>query len=521
MPNFSPYSTYGYLALVKEATAGTAVTPTNYLRISSESISASYAHQEINEIAGDRERRQRSIEGQVEIGGDIEFFVEPKMIGHFLRSVFGAPTTQTLTAATAFRHTFAVTDTPLSYTIDIQRADAPWVHRYYGCYFTNLSFSRDDNALKVTATTLGTKAFTQARVTVDANSGTTVNMDQTSGLVAGDSILIIKWEDGYTTVQDREIASITSETALVVTSALDAQIDVDDIVVIKRAAVTQADYDMDNPFMFQGGTQIYAGADIDNTTAECKEDMNLTIMNEMEARYCSGLERVNRYPSSIITKGFLADGQVTKFYDNESYLDKMRANVQFAIRVLMEGETALEANSAVKARTYWGTGTGFYVEASAAGKAGNDYNVTLVLNTTDTLAASISGKNILVKLANATASKNTGTLIAAAVNALTGVDAVVESTGAEQFTAAVANTNLGDTVTGATAAVVGRDASEQPYLQFDFPAAIVDNYEVAGSEDEIITQEIPLKFYKDIDSSDDQRKGYTVKARLVNSISAY
>jgi hypothetical protein len=278
---------------------------------------------------------------------------------------------------------------------------------------------------------------------------------------------------------------------------------------------------MDNPFMFHGGTQVYAGTDIDNTTAECKEDLGLTLTNEMEARHCSGLDRINRYPSSIITKGFTADGKVTKFYDSESYLDKMRANVQFAIRVLMEGETATEANSAVKAKTYWGTGNGFSVEASTAGKAGNDYNVTLAVNTIDTLAASISGKNIMVKLANATASKNTGTLIAAAVNALTGVDSVVEGAGTEQFTAATTNVNLGDTVTGATAAVVGRDASEKPYLQFDFPAAIVDNYEVSGSEDEIITQEIPLKFYKDIDSTDDQRKGYTVKARLVNGISAY
>ena len=130
MTNYSPYSTYGYLGLVKEATAGTAVTPTSYLRILSESLSANYAHQDINEIAGDRERRQRSIENKVEIGGDIQFFVEPKMIGHFLRSVFGAPTTQTLTASVAFRHTFAVSDTPLTYTIDVQRADAPWVNRY-------------------------------------------------------------------------------------------------------------------------------------------------------------------------------------------------------------------------------------------------------------------------------------------------------------------------------------------------------------------------------------------------------
>jgi len=67
MPNFNPYANYGYAALIKEVTAGTPIKPTNYLRFISESLNAMYGHQDINEIAGDRERRIRHIQSQNEV----------------------------------------------------------------------------------------------------------------------------------------------------------------------------------------------------------------------------------------------------------------------------------------------------------------------------------------------------------------------------------------------------------------------------------------------------------------------
>lgn len=102
------------------------------------------------------------------------------MIGHFLRGLYGAPTTQTLTASTAFRHVFTVTDTPRTYTIDIKPADSPWVHRYYGAQITKLSFEPDDNKIKCTATITPRKAFISARVLTAVSSGTAFNIDQTA-----------------------------------------------------------------------------------------------------------------------------------------------------------------------------------------------------------------------------------------------------------------------------------------------------------------------------------------------------
>lgn len=299
MSNFSPYANYGYLSMIKETTAGTAITPTNFLRLVSESIETKFGISNVMEIAGSRERNIRSVPNQIEVGGDIEFYMESKMIGHFLRGLFGAPTTQTLTAATAFRHTFEVTDTPKTYTIDIKPADAPWTHRYFGVQITSLQFDGgDDNKIKCTASLSPRKAFINARVTTAASSGTALSLDQTSGLTTSDTILVLDKADGYTTLATLTISAVTSDTLLAV-STIGVQLDVGDIVVIKKATAT---YDQDKVFTWLGGSQVLSGDDIDNTTSVSKEAFSLEYKNEVEARYFAGLGESARYPGDVITK---------------------------------------------------------------------------------------------------------------------------------------------------------------------------------------------------------------------------
>lgn len=516
MANFSPYSNYGYVALIKQTTAAP-IKPTNYLRIINESFTPKFNVQVINEVAGERERNIRNIQGNIEMEGEIEFFLEPKLAGHFLRSLAGAPTTQTI-ATGLYRHVFEITDTTKLYTFDVQAGDAPWVHRFYSAQITKLNVTREDNAIKCTASIMPTKAFIAARVTTAASSGTALAVDQTSGLTTADTLLVIDKDDGYTTLAELNISSIGSETALTV-STIGVSIEVGDLIVIKRATVTASSYNQDNPFQFQNGSSIYTGADIDNTTEEAKEDFEVELMNDVEARFVSGITESARYPTEILTKGYSATGKVTKFYNDESKLDKLRKNAHFGVRFYMQGQTAVTANSATKARSNWGSTNGFYVEAATAGKAGNDLNITFVVNTSDTLAASKSGNNILVSLANTTAANNTGTLIAAALDALSGVDAAANGTGAETFTAAESNVNLGFRSSGTN--VVGADASTKPYLQFDFASAAIDPYFVNNAEDDIVTEEIPLTFYVDSDGSNNQRKNWSSRVFLVNGVSSY
>jgi hypothetical protein len=517
--NFSPYSNYGYASLIKETSEGVVPgIPNQYFRIVSESLSAAFANQEINEIAGDRERRQRSIQGQIEVGGDITIFVEEKMIGHFLRSIMGAPTTQTVIASTSYRHVFEVSNQLKTYTLDLQRADAPWAHRYFGVYFTSIEFTRSDNGIQATIACMPRKVFQEALVTTSANSGTTLLVDQTSGLHADDTILVLQKENGYTTVKELTVTTVDSETQLTV-STIDVQIDVGDIVVIKSVAEASITYNQCDPFQFMNGTVVATGNDIDNTTEFTVEDFSLTIANEVEARYGSGGNEINRYPYDMLTKGYTGEGSFTKYWDSEFFMSKARSNAKFPLRTRFVARNAISANSAQKASSVWGTTNGFKIEASTAGKAGNDIAVTIVINDTDDLAASISGNNVLIELANATASKNTGTLIASAVNALTGVDSTAEGTGAEQFTTAVSSTNLGFKSTGTN--VVGADANEKPYLQIDLAHTILGEFSPNNEEDNIIPQEIPYMIFKDNDCENTQNKLWSTRIFLFNSVSSY
>lgn len=521
MSNFAPYANYGYVALIKETTAWDPVVPTQYLRILTESIETNFWVSDVQEIAWSRERNIRSVQNQIDISWDIEFYVESKMIGHFLRGLYGAPVTQELTASTAYRHTFKVTNTPQTYTFDMKLADSPWVHRFYGVQINGLQFEWDENKIKCTASVMPRKAFINSRVTTEVSSGTTLTVDQTAWLTTSDTILVLDKDDGYTTVKELTISSIDSDTQLTV-STIDTTIEVNDIVVIKKST---ASYDQDRVFTWLGWSQAYIGDDIDNTSAENKEAFTLNYLNEVEARYFAWCEESSRFAGDVLVKGYSGAGTFDKFYDSESNLDRLRKNSQIGYRLLMKWETALESNSAVKASSTWGaTVNWFKVEASTAGKAGNDISVTIIVNTTDTLEATKSGNTITIKLANTTAANNTWTLIAAAVDALSGVDGTAEWTWAEQFTTAEDSQNLGFRIdsTGALTwtNVVGRDASEVPYLQFDNAAAKFDTYTPNAAEDDILMEEIPLKFYQDVESNDNAKQ-WSTRIFLENSVSSY
>ena len=98
------------------------------------------------------------------------------------------------------------------------------------------------------------------------------------------------------------------------------------------------------------------------------------------------------------------------------------------------------------------------------------------------------------------------------------MNAAAEGTGATQFIAAVDSQNLGF-YPGQTN-VVGRDASEKPYLQFDFACAKLDSNFPGAREDDVLMEEIPLKFYQDLETAVAPKK-WSDRVFLVNSVSSY
>ena len=88
---------YGRVAsasLLKEATANTAVIPTNYFLLNDETLSTSYEVEPTMQIAANRSKFIRQVKKTIPAPvGDLKLSIEPLQFGHFLNGVYGGVTT--------------------------------------------------------------------------------------------------------------------------------------------------------------------------------------------------------------------------------------------------------------------------------------------------------------------------------------------------------------------------------------------------------------------------------------------
>jgi hypothetical protein len=501
----NPFSRLGYLAIAKESTAGTAVKPDTYVEILSENIVVNYPVTPVTSIAGRRDVNKTSAKEKIEISGDITVLVEAKNIGEFLQNFAGAPSTTTIETGKVYQHVWTLANTDeKTYTIDVKPADADHVVRVTGVKVSQLAFSQSDNKIQCVVSVMGQIAFTNARATAVLGNGTALVVDQSSGLVTSDILRIID-KDTYAVKDTASISSIDSETGI--TLGENATASIDDIITIQKSTPT---YTQSKEMTFIGGSTFKMMAKnnyynpINNTEEKNLEDFTLNFLNELEARYTAkGCNLADRFPDSIKVKGFTANGNIVNIYTTSQRIDDMRSNEQVALRFDICG-SQLDTNSAVASSTTIGSGDSqINITASVASETGSDLNVTIINNTDDSLVASKTGNNILVKLASTTTTSNTGTLVAAAIDALSGVGA--SSPTGTGLVAVTAKKNL----TG------GRNANEKELLRFDLNHVIFDPYAANISEDDLIQEDIPFNAY--FDSTDSR----TAKIVLRNDVANY
>jgi len=515
MSNSTSFSRLGYLALKKETTAGVAVQPDTYLELIDENVQTKYTIQAVEPIAGKRDARLRSVKDKIEIGGTINVCVDAKTIGYLLQAGLGNPTTTTVESGVVYQHVFTPSNTLTTFTMDVKLAGFNYVYRYVGVRVAKVTFSQTDNKIMAAIEVVPQKSFTTTRLTVAASSGTTMNLKQTTGLTTSDTIIVLDKDDHETEIAEYTISSITSETEMEVSTISDT-LDIDDIVVIKKGTPT---YDLGENLIWIGGSNYTVGATypnpVDNAVTVNAEDYTFEFENVLDPRFAAtGCNFANRFASTINLKDFRARGSFTNYFANVSQFDDLVNNQEIGTRVHHCGAT-LSTASAQAATLDFGPGGAngvVTVTADTAGRAGEDYNVTIVINDTDDLAASFNptgSKNILIELASTTTNKNTATLVAAAVDALSGVSAAASGTGATEFAiAAVAKANLGDTVHGI-------DANAKESLRVSFPKTKYDVFGTNLTAEDVINQDI--KFEAEYDEDDAE----TVRVVLRNGVTSY
>lgn len=206
-------SDLGYLALKKETTKGTAVTPTVYLPIYAESITEDMAVQDIDPIMGLKAMRFDTMRGFRSYRGAIEFLGEPNVAGYVLDMLLTKGTT---TGAGPYTHPFTLSPTtdPKSYTVDIARGRM--VFRYYGLEASEIVPQFDENRMRLVTQVSALGVLGPRRIASVASLVLTLDTDwsasPTTGFVNSDLVRIFK-ADG--TVVDTTVTSFTGTTVTV------------------------------------------------------------------------------------------------------------------------------------------------------------------------------------------------------------------------------------------------------------------------------------------------------------------
>lgn len=170
-----PYGSLAHVGLGKEASWGTAAAINDYIRFASEGLNEEI-EQVISENLNGVFDEGASFEGMHNVSGDISFDVYPNVVGHMLRSAFGAPVTTQPDAVnnpTVYQHVFTPVQSNFSnvcalpsYTYEVHR-DLEQAFQYAGAVVNDLTFSfgTDTKIMQGTAAIIAKKLALIAKTT--------------------------------------------------------------------------------------------------------------------------------------------------------------------------------------------------------------------------------------------------------------------------------------------------------------------------------------------------------------------
>jgi hypothetical protein len=140
-----PFGALAHVGIGKEITWGTPVAATEYIKFASEGFTEEI-EQVLSETMNGTVDEGSQYEGAHTVTGDLSFDVYPNVVGHLLRSAFGAPVT-TAPSAGIYQHVFTPVQTNFSnicalppYTFEVHR-DLEQAFQYAGAVVNDLTFS--------------------------------------------------------------------------------------------------------------------------------------------------------------------------------------------------------------------------------------------------------------------------------------------------------------------------------------------------------------------------------------------
>lgn len=287
--------------------------------------------------------------GVVAIDADSQILVLTSPVGTFTagETVTGGTSASTavvgLYNASAYAHVGTMPKNSLTtYTLQINYSEN--AIRYMGTRFHGIEMSQEDNIMTASVKVMSQSAFRHAKVTAITSSGAgakTLTMDQTLGLVAGDSIKLYRPSTGVfqdfsaASTKTHTVATVASTTTITVTN-LQTATAVGDLIML---APQTASFTIGNEYVWIGGATGQVGAAIASLATQAMEDFNLTVESEMEERHSAqGSVFKDRFATALLLKGLTAEGSFTAFYNDEDFYALLRSDTAQALRIKSSGD---------------------------------------------------------------------------------------------------------------------------------------------------------------------------------------
>ena len=323
-----------YLAIKPESVAGTAVIPTNFVPLVSESIKTVVNHSADLRMKGITWKSSDLLRGNRTHEGDVVVLGDPDTLGHFLNAVMTKGSTTG--DADGYTHPFTVGNGD-TYTIEIKRG--LYTQRYFGVYIDTLKLDFLDGQLQITASIRAMGQFSVGSVGVALTGAgmTSLTLDDeydinpNRGLVIGDVLNINGTDVTLTSVNanghDVGFAS-TSVTA-----------SVGDNVYLKPQTASIAS--LQDPFYF-GNMLVGFGVDAAAaataaaavSTATAVYDLSITLKNNLFSQ--NGSSRFD--PVQIFAQTREAQIQLKQIFESAVQRQKWADRTKQAMVIIGKGK---------------------------------------------------------------------------------------------------------------------------------------------------------------------------------------
>jgi hypothetical protein len=327
-----------YLAMKPETTAGTAVKPTAFCPLVSESIKTILGLAPDRRMKGLDWKSDDLLAGDRKHEGDIVIYADGDNLGHLLNMTYLKGTTTG--DETGYTHPFTV-GSPDSYTIEIQKG--PYAQRYFGVKADQLKVEFVDQKMQVTASV---KAMGQFSVSAlkEALSGAVTSlklssaydMKPNSGLAVGD-VIVVMGDNGVGV--EATLTSVNADGETVGFSSITVTGAIGNRVYLK--AQTPSYTGIVNPF-FLGDTLIGVGANetASTTNAGAKSTATgfyqfaFTLKNNLLDAPASG----SKDPFQLLPQTREAEITARQLFETEAqHLDWLNS-VKQAITIIATGD---------------------------------------------------------------------------------------------------------------------------------------------------------------------------------------